>query len=100
MNAQAPGDYVVCKNGHLIGKIDENLKWNDSQFDILNRLRSCKCSVCNELAEFDFPHHGGIDDCLTFTLYWDDIKKIWIIPEDDIKQKELNKFRIRKDKIK
>ena len=65
----APGYYVLCPNGHLIGTIEDDLYWGDpedesSVYKELEKLEKTKCHKCNKTAKYEFCHYGDINDCL------------------------------------
>ncbi len=65
----APGYYVLCPEGHLIGMIEDDLYWGEpedesSVYKELEKLQKSRCNVCNKLAKYEFCHYGDINDCL------------------------------------
>lgn len=65
----APGYYILCPEGHLIGMIEDDLYWGEhddetSVWNEYNKLISSKCKECGKLAKYEFCHYGDINDCL------------------------------------
>ncbi len=78
----APGYYILCPEGHLIGIIEDDLCWGDpedesSVYKELEKLQTSRCHICNKLAKYEFCHYGDINDCL-----YNDNKIEWNIKEN------------------
>lgn len=86
----APGYYVLCPDGHLIGMIEDDLYWGEpdditSVYSQYNELISSQCKVCGRLAKYEFCHYGDINDCLDHDNKIEYVgENTYIIPENHV----------------
>ncbi len=85
----APGEYVLCGYGHVIGVIEDDLYWGwgdpkneSSVFKEAERLESSRCLECGRIAKYRLCHYGDINDCLDKDshLEWNSKENRYIIP--------------------
>lgn len=95
----APGYYVLCENGHIVGMIRDDIDWVEDTFKKLEELEKVKCPICGEIAKYRFCHYGDINDCISIKLVWNSKEKRWIIPSklSDKQKEELRSCTIKKD---
>jgi len=84
----APGEYILCGIGHLIGVIENGLYWGDpddesSVYKEAERLESSRCIKCGRIAKYRLCHYGDINDCLdgNSKLEWNSKENRYIIPD-------------------
>ena len=86
----APGNYILCPEGHVIGMIKDDLYWGEpedesSVWKELEKLENSKCHICGKLAKYSFYYYGyeQVNDCLhTLKLRFDNENRKWIMPKD------------------
>ncbi len=83
----APGEYVLCGYGHVIGMIEDDLYWGasddeNSVYKKSKRLENSRCIKCGRIAKYRFCHYGDINDCLDdeHKLQWNSKENRYIIP--------------------
>lgn len=57
----APGCFILCGAGHIIGVIREHTECNEEH---LEKLKHSRCLECGRIAKYSFCHYGDINDCL------------------------------------
>ena len=84
----APGYYILCPDGHVIGMIEDDLYWGEpddesSVWNELKELENLRCNTCNKLAKYSFCHYGDINDCLDYDnrIVWNRFEHRYIIPK-------------------
>ncbi len=86
----APGYYVLCPEGHVIGVIEDDLCWGDPEdessiYKELDKLTSSQCKVCGKLAKYEFCNYGDINDCLDHDNKIEyDSNDTYIIPKNHV----------------
>ena len=91
----APGYFILCENGHVIGVIEDDMYWececDEDGYQVacldkglwkeLKDLENKTCEICKTPAKYKFCHYGNINDCLsTFKLDYNVVERRYIIP--------------------
>lgn len=89
----APGYYILCGNGHIVGVIGDDINCVEDTFKKLEELEKKKCTICGEDAKYKFCHYGDINDCRrSIKLVWNGKEKRWIIPSE-LSEEQKNELR-------
>lgn len=85
----APGYYILCQDGHVIGMIEDDLYWGEpadetSVWKELETYQEAFCFRCGKLAKYEFCHYGNINDCLDRDnkITWNSHENRYIIPKN------------------
>ncbi len=99
----APGNYILCPQGHVIGMIEDDLYWGEpedesSVWKELEKFENSRCKVCGKMAKYSFCHYGDINDCLDsdHKLIWNSEEERYILPKSFV-GKNMNVI-LKKDK--
>lgn len=101
----APGYYILCSDGHIIGVIENDLCWGEADDESsvckeLEKLENSRCKVCGKMARYSFCHYGDINDCLDdkHKLKWNPKEERYILPKS-FDEKNMNVIKRKNENV-